>query len=68
MVIYSIVLCVKCFKLKMLNLTGPNALLFVQLLIALISRSTVNLCVISIGFLLFSLVTNWVSFKESAQR
>ena len=36
---------------KMLNLSGPNTLLFLQLLIALVTRSAVNLCVVSKSFL-----------------
>ena len=48
----------------MLSLSGPNALLLLQLLIALITRSAVNVCAISIGFLLVSLVTNRVWLDE----
>ena len=47
-----------------MSLSGPNALLFLQLLIALITRSAVNVCAISIGFLLVSLVTKRVSLEE----
>ena len=43
---------------------GPNALLFLQLLIALVTMSAVNVSAISIGFLLVSLVTNRVSLEE----
>ena len=43
---------------------GPTALLFLQFLIALITRSAVNVCAISKGFLLVSLVTIWVSLEE----
>ena len=32
----------RCFKWKMLSLTGPNALLFLQFLLVLITRSAVN--------------------------
>ena len=39
-------------------------LLFLQLLIALVTMSAVNISVISIGFLLVSLVTNRVSLEE----
>ena len=46
-VIYSIALAPRCFKWKMLNFSGPNALLFLQLLISLITRSAVNVCAIS---------------------
>ena len=63
-VIYSIALGPRFFKWKMLSLSGPNAVLFLQLLIALITRSAVNVCAISIGFLLVSLVTNQVSLEE----
>ena len=41
-----------------------NALLFLQLLIGIITRSAVNVCVISISFLLVSLVTNRVSLEK----
>ena len=61
---YSITLCPRCFKWKMLSLSGPKALLFIQLLIAFITRSVVNVCTISNGFLLVSLVTTLVSLKE----
>ena len=48
----------------MLSLSGPNALLFVQLLIALAAMSAVKVSAISIGFLLVYLVTNRVSREE----
>ena len=48
----------------MLSLSGPKALLFIQLLIAFITRSAVNVRAISNGFLLVSLVTNRVSLEE----
>ena len=48
----------------MLSLSRPNALLFLQLLIALVTMSAVNVSSISIGFLLVSLVTNRVSLEE----
>ena len=48
----------------MLSLSGPNSLLFLLLLIALVTMSAVNVCAISIGFLLVSLVTNRVSLEE----
>ena len=54
----------RCFKWKMLSLSGPNALLFLQLLIAFITRSVVNVRTISNGFLLVSLVTTLVSLEE----
>ena len=49
---------------KMLSLSGPNAILFLQLLIALVTMSAVNVSAISIGFLLVSFVTNRVSLEE----
>ena len=52
------------FKWKMLSLSGPKALLFLQLLIALLTRSVVNVCAISNDFLFVSLVTNRVSPEE----
>ena len=55
-VMYSIVLGPRCFKCEMMILSGPNALLFLQLLIALITRSAVNVC-----HLLVSLLTNRAS-------
>ena len=47
-----------------MSLSGPNSLLFLQLLIVLITRSEVNVCAISNGFLSVSLVTNRVSLEE----
>ena len=61
---YSIALGPRFFKWKMLSLSGPNALLFIQLLIALVTMSVVKVSTISIGFLLISLVTNRVSLEE----
>ena len=43
---------------------GPNALLFLQLLIAIVTMSAVNISGIPTSFLLVSLVTNRVSFEE----
>ena len=43
---------------------GPKALLFLQLLIAFITRSVVNVRTISNGFLLVSFVTTLVSLEE----
>ena len=40
-VMYSIALGQRCCKWKMLSLSGPNALLFLSLLIALIIKSVV---------------------------
>ena len=59
---YSIALGPRLWK--MLSLSGPNALLFQQLLIALVTMSAVKVSAISIGFLLVSLVTNRVSLEE----
>ena len=61
---YSMPLGPRCFKWKMLSLSGPKALLFLQLLIAFITRSVVNVRTISNGFLLVSLVTTLVSLEE----
>ena len=63
-VMYSIALGLRCFKWKMLILSGPKALLFLQFLIAFITRSAVNVRAISNGFLLVSLVTTRVSIEE----
>ena len=49
------------FKWKILSLSVSNALLFLQLLIALVTMSAVNVSAISIGFFLVSLVTTRVS-------
>ena len=56
---YSIALGPRFFKWKMLSLSGPNALLFLQLFIAILTMSA-----ISIGFLLVSLVIYRVSLGE----
>ena len=61
---YSIALGPRCFKWKTLSLSGPKALLFLQLLIAFITRSAVNVRAISNGFLLVSVVTTQVSLEE----
>ena len=61
---YSIALGPRFLKWKMLSLSGPNALLFLQLLIALVTMSAVKVSAISIGFLLVSIVTNRVSLEE----
>ena len=61
---YSMALGPRFFKWKMLSLSGPKALLFLQLLIALLTRSVVNVCAISKDFLFVSLVTNQVSLEE----
>ena len=59
-VMYSMALGPRCFKWKMLSLSGPKALLFLQLLITFITRSVVTVRIISNGFLLVSLVTTLV--------
>ena len=61
---YSIALGPRCFKWKMLSLSGPKVLLFLQILIAFITRSAVNVRTISNGFLLVSLATTLVSLEE----
>ena len=61
---YSMALGPRCFKWKMLSLSGPKALLFLQLLIALLTRSVVNVCAISKDFLFVYIVTNRVSLEE----
>ena len=61
---YSMALGPIFFKWEMLSLSGPNALLFLQLLIGLLTRSVVNVCAISMDFLFVSLVTNRVSLEE----
>ena len=50
-------------QVEMLSLSGPKALIFLQLLIAFITRSAVNVRAISNGFLLVSLVTTQVSLE-----
>ena len=61
---YLMALGARFFKSKMLSLSGPKALLFLQLLIAHLTRSVVNVCAISKDFLIVSLVTNRVSLEE----
>ena len=61
---YSIALCPRFFKWKMLNLFRPKVLRFLQLLIALLTKSSVNVCAISNDFLFVPLVTNRVSPEE----
>ena len=63
-VMYSIVLGPRCFKWKMLSLSVPKALLFLQLLIAFITRSVVNVRAMSNGSLFVSLVTIRGSLEE----
>ena len=61
---YSMALGPRFFMWKMLSLSRPNTLLFLQLLIAILTRSVVNVCAISKNFLFVSLVTNRVSLEE----
>ena len=61
---YLIALRPRFFKWKMLSLSGPNALLFLHLLIALVTMSAVKVSAISIDFLLVSLVTNRVILED----
>ena len=61
---YSMALGPRFLKWKMLSLSGPKAFLFLQLLIALLTRSVVNVCAISKDFLFVSLVTNRVLPEE----
>ena len=61
---YLMALGPRFFKWKMLSLSGPKALLFLQLLIAILTRSVVNVCATSKDFLFVSLVTNRVSLEE----
>ena len=61
---YSIALGPRCFKWKMLSSSGPKALLFLQLLIAFITMSAVNVRAIPNGSLLVFLVTTRVSLEE----
>ena len=63
-VMHSMAICPRCINWKMLSLSGPNALLFLQFLISLLTRSVVNVCAISKDFLFFSLVTNRVTPEE----
>ena len=61
---YSMALGPIFFKWNMLSLSGPKALLFLQLLIAILTRSVLNICAISKDFIFVSLVTNRVSLEE----
>ena len=62
---YSMALGPRFFKWKMLSLSGPNALLFLQLLIALRTVDpVVNVCAIFKDLLFVSLVTNRVSLEK----
>ena len=61
---YLMALGPRCFKWKMLSLSGPKALIFLQLLIVLFTRSVVNVCAIPKDFLFVSPVSNWVLPEE----
>ena len=61
---YAVALGPKCFRRKMLSLSGPKAFVLLQLLIALVTRSVVNVTVVSLGFRRTSLDTNRVSREE----
>ena len=61
---YSMALGPRYFKWKMRSLFRPKALLFLHLLIALLTRSVVNVCAISKDSLFVFLVTNQVSLEE----
>ena len=57
---YLMALGMRGFKWKMLSLFWPKALLFLLLLIALFTRTTVNVCAISKDFL----ITNRASSEK----
>ena len=61
---YAIALGPKCFWWKMLSLSGPKAFVLLQLLMARVTRSVVNVTVVSLGFRRTSLDTNRVSREE----
>ena len=61
---YSIPLDPRCFRWKMLNLSGPNAQVLLQLLIPLVTWSVVNVTAEVKDFRLISLDTNGVSREE----
>ena len=61
---YLMTLGPRFFKWKRLSLFGSKVLLFLQLLIALLTRSVVNVCSISKDFLFVSHVTNRVLLEE----
>ena len=61
---YSIALVPRYIKWKMLSVSRPKTLLFLQLLTAFITMSAVNVRATSNGFLLVSLVTTRVSLEE----
>ena len=61
---YSISLDPRCFRWKMLSLSGPKALVFLQLLIPLVTWSIVNVTAEINDFCFISLDTNRVSREE----
>ena len=61
---YSIPLDPRCFRWKMLSLSGPNARVLLQLLIPLVTWSVVNVTAEVKDFHLISLDTNRVSREE----
>ena len=63
-VMYLMDLGPRCFKWKMMSLSGPKAFIFLKLLIPLLIRSVVNVCAISKDFLFVSIVTKRVSLEE----
>ena len=58
---YAVALGPKCFRWKMLSLSEPKAFVLLQLLMALVTRSVVNVIVVSLGLRRISLDTNRVS-------
>ena len=63
-VVYSMALGARCFKWNILTLSGPKAILLIQLLIVHLTRSVVNVCAISKEFLFVSLLIDRVSLEE----
>ena len=61
---YSIHLDPRCFRWKMLSLSGPKARVLLQLLIPLVTWSVVNVTAEVNDFRLISLDTNRVSREE----
>ena len=61
---YSIPLDLRCFRWKMLSLSGPKARVLLQLLIPLVTWSVVNVTAEVKDFRLISLDTNRVSREE----
>ena len=61
---YSMALGPRFYKWRMLRFSGPKTLLFIQLFIALPTRSVMNARAISKDFLFVSLVTNRLSLEE----